>query len=87
MKLNTRLLAVAVLVLTLLLARHIALSQPVSQSVDTAWIEAHVAEQNSNASMTRLETPTDTGTLAAILAAELLLTPIDYSTHLPLIVK
>ena len=27
------------------------------------------------------------GTLAAVLAAELLLTPIDYSSHLPLIVK
>ena len=81
------LITIGVLVLTLLFSRSLTASQSVSRSPDTAWIETQMAEQDDRATVAIIEAPEDVGTQAAILAAQLLLTPIEYLISLPTIFK
>ena len=79
--------AAGVLVLVFLLGQRTAFSQSASPSPDTAWIEAQMVEQNPEPALPIVEAPDSVGSNAAILAAQILLAPIDFGLHLPIILR
>jgi hypothetical protein len=80
-------LVAIVLLLTSALNRNIAFSQVAPVSPDTNWINSHVVEGTSSLSAEGNKSPDGAAENAAILAAQILLFPIEEFLHLPLIIR
>ena len=81
-------IAAGVLVWVFALGQNVARGQPPGpSSPDTSWIETHVVAQNPDTAATTVKAPDSVGSNAAILAAQILLAPIDFGLHIPLILR
>ena len=81
-------IAAGVLLFVFALSRNNAFGQSASPLPDTTWIEAHVVAQNPDPATNIVKAPDSVGSNAAILAAQILLYPIqELGVYLPIILR